>query len=166
MIFDEPTNHLDIVSIEALEEGLADYQGTLLVVSHDRDFLDTVVNHIFEISWHQLNRFLGNYSYYAEKSGETAAPVKTTSPEKKAQYEEFKEKGRRRSRYKKRLTTLRETIENLEAQYAGLEKEQLTVDGADWQRLNDIADMRKDLEERILELYIEKEQLEEEPPVE
>jgi len=166
MIFDEPTNHLDIESIEALEEGLNNYHGTLLVVSHDREFLDHVVNQIFEIKGGRLYRYLGNYSDYAEKRYVPAANRKTVSEEKKASYEEFKEQSRRKSRYKKRLKQLGEMIVERERRWEELEKEELVTDGSDWERLHAIREERQALEEQMLELYLEKEAMEKEPPVE
>jgi len=166
MIFDEPTNHLDIESIEALEEGLAGYNGTLLVVSHDREFLDHVVNRIFEIESGRLNRYLGNYSDYAEKKAVTKTARKTVSEEKKASYEKFKEQSRIKSRYKKRLKQIGESISEMETRLEELEKEELITDGSDWEKLHAIREERQSLEERILELYLEKEKMEKEPPLE
>ncbi len=164
MIFDEPTNHLDIESIEALEEGLDNYHGTLLVVSHDREFLDHVVNHIFEIKDNRLNRFIGNYTDYAAKRQTTNVKKKVASEEKKASYEQFKEKSRQKSRYKKRLNQLAEMIAEREKKWEELEKEELVADGSDWEKLNGLREQRKSLEEEIIELYIEKETMEKEPP--
>lgn len=164
LIFDEPTNHLDIVSIEALEEGLSQYNGTLFVVSHDRDFLDAVVNNIFDIDGRVLRQYLGNYSYFAEKTGGELSPVKTVSEEKKASYEEFKKKSRIKSRYKKRLKALAEMIADGEKKLKELEKETLTIDGSNWEKLNAIAEDKARLEEDILGWYIEKEDMEKEPP--
>jgi ATP-binding cassette subfamily F protein 3 len=70
LILDEPTNHLDLASIEILEEALADYGGTLLVVSHDRFFLNKVVQMIYAMEEQQLVLYLGNYEYYRQKSEE------------------------------------------------------------------------------------------------
>jgi ATP-binding cassette subfamily F protein 3 len=166
MIFDEPTNHLDIESIEALEEGLENYHGTLLVVSHDREFLDHVINKIFEIRDHRLTSYLGNYSDYVEKRQVSATGRKSATEEKKASYEEFKERSRRKSRYKKRLQQLADMIVEREKKWEALEKEELIVDGSDWERLHALREDRKSLEEEILELYIEKEAMEKEPPFE
>ncbi|MEE9442053.1 MAG: ABC-F family ATP-binding cassette domain-containing protein [candidate division Zixibacteria bacterium] len=165
LIFDEPTNHLDIVSIEALEEGLKEYNGTLIVVSHDRYFLDNVINHIFEISAGYMRKYLGNYSYYVEKSGPGNVTGKTVSVEKKAAYEEFKERGRRKSRYMKKLARLGEMIADGEARLTDLEKEEILIDKADWQKLNENHAARRELEEQILSWYLEKEQMEKEPPL-
>src|SRR6185436_11963704 len=62
LLLDEPTNHLDLDAILWVEEWLKRYQGTLLVVSHDRDFLDGVVNVILHIDQKKLRRYAGNYS--------------------------------------------------------------------------------------------------------
>ncbi len=67
IILDEPTNHLDLEMIEWLEEILADKKTTLLMVTHDRYFLDRVCNEILELDGGQLHRYKGNYSYFLEK---------------------------------------------------------------------------------------------------
>ncbi len=68
IILDEPTNHLDIYSREILEEALENYDGTILTVSHDRNFLDTTVNKIYELDRNGIKIFDGDYeSYAAEK---------------------------------------------------------------------------------------------------
>jgi len=70
LILDEPTNHLDADTIEWLETYLARYTGALLLVTHDRYFLDRVTNRIFEIARGALQKFSGNYAYYLEKKVE------------------------------------------------------------------------------------------------
>jgi ATP-binding cassette, subfamily F, member 3 len=67
LILDEPTNHLDIDTLSWLEQYLQGYNGAILIVSHDRYFLDKVVNQVYEISRHQLVKFPGNYSSYLEQ---------------------------------------------------------------------------------------------------
>lgn len=66
LILDEPTNHLDIETLAWLENYLKNYDGSLLIVSHDRYFLDKVVNEVLELSRGELTRFVGNYSKYVE----------------------------------------------------------------------------------------------------
>jgi ATP-binding cassette subfamily F protein 3 len=70
LLLDEPTNNLDIPSAEVLEEALADFEGTVLVISHDRYFLDRVVDRVVDLEDGALTQYLGNYTYYAEKKGE------------------------------------------------------------------------------------------------
>ena len=67
LILDEPTNHLDITTIEWLEEYLRNYSKSIIVVSHDRMFLDNVCNVIYDISYGELKRYSGNYTYYLKK---------------------------------------------------------------------------------------------------
>jgi ATP-binding cassette, subfamily F, member 3 len=70
LILDEPTNHLDIDTLSWLEQYLQSYDGAILIVSHDRYFLDEVVNGVYEISRHQIMKFPGNYSFYLNKKAE------------------------------------------------------------------------------------------------
>ncbi len=67
LFLDEPTNHLDIGTLKWLEQYLKSYKGTIVLVSHDRYFLDETVNRIFEIENHKLSIYEGNYSFYAKE---------------------------------------------------------------------------------------------------
>src|SRR5688500_18836335 len=76
LVLDEPTNHLDITAAEALERALRDYEGTMLCVSHDRWFLDRLVQRMFILQPPTLVDFAGNYSKWHEK---TVADAKATA---------------------------------------------------------------------------------------
>ena len=70
LLLDEPTNNLDIPSAEVLEDALAEFEGAVLVISHDRYFLDRVIERIVELDEGSLTEFLGNYSdYQSTKNG-------------------------------------------------------------------------------------------------
>ncbi|MGA3853967.1 ribosomal protection-like ABC-F family protein [Bacillus pumilus] len=70
LILDEPTNHLDIDTLSWLEQYLQNYTGAILIVSHDRYFLDKVVNHVYEVSRTAMKKFAGNYSKYLDLKAE------------------------------------------------------------------------------------------------
>lgn len=70
LLLDEPTNYLDVATIEWLETYLQSYDGALMIISHDRYFLDAIVNKIFEIENHKLNEYNGNYSNYVMRKKE------------------------------------------------------------------------------------------------
>jgi ATP-binding cassette subfamily F protein 3 len=73
LIFDEPTNHLDMQSKNILQQALQQYEGSLMIVSHDRDFLDPIVNKTLEIQPDRIKTWLGNVSYYLDKKREEEA---------------------------------------------------------------------------------------------
>jgi len=67
LILDEPTNHLDIRAIEWMEAWIKDFDGALLIVSHDRYFMDSTVQHIWELNWGRVEEYRGNYSAYFQQ---------------------------------------------------------------------------------------------------
>lgn len=161
IILDEPTNHLDIDSREALEEALLKYDGTCLIVSHDRYFLDKIATRVLNISNGHLRIYDGNYTHFKEKSVNRAPSVKAKLANSKSDYIEFKEKSKRTARHLKEIKNTREKIEMLE-------KELLVVDDqlnsgipkSDWEKLHKAAEDKRKLEEQILALYDEMEKLE------
>ncbi len=68
LLLDEPTNHLDIQAVRWLEDFLADFEGTVLVVSHDRHFLNNVCTHIVDIDYGKIKMYVGNYEFWYESS--------------------------------------------------------------------------------------------------
>ncbi len=77
LLLDEPTNHLDLAGIEWLEGYLKAWKGALIVVAHDRDFLDAIVDRVWEIEWESLSRYRGNYSDYTVQKAERLARQQT-----------------------------------------------------------------------------------------
>ena len=68
VLLDEPTNNLDLQSVVWLEDFLMDYEGTVLVVSHDRYFLNNVCTHIVDIDYGKIKMYVGNYDFWYESS--------------------------------------------------------------------------------------------------
>ncbi|MEA5003970.1 MAG: ATP-binding cassette domain-containing protein, partial [Christensenella sp.] len=68
ILLDEPTNHLDVSSVHWLEDFLMDYEGTLIIVSHDRHFLNTVCTHMVDIDYSKIKMYVGNYEFWYESS--------------------------------------------------------------------------------------------------
>lgn len=133
LVMDEPTNHLDIQSREVIEEALDEFEGTLLVVSHDRYFLDREVEQIWEIDDGKIKRFEGNYSEYLEqkKLGLAEAPPESkpkprpqTSPAQDAKEVEAEEARQRQKRAKE----LQKRQEDLEKNLARLEEEKKSLE--------------------------------------
>lgn len=89
LLLDEPTNNLDIPSSEILEAALEDYDGTVLVISHDRYFLDNIADRVVELDEGTLVEYLGNYTYYVEEKGRRArgVVVVTEDDEEEDEYE-------------------------------------------------------------------------------
>ncbi|MFZ5517986.1 MAG: ATP-binding cassette domain-containing protein [Candidatus Zhuqueibacterota bacterium] len=134
LIMDEPTNHLDIISKQALEQALAQYDGTLLLISHDRYFLDKLVHRVIEVKGHQLREYEGNYSDYLarreleqavipEVAEKPAAESKSrkTKKQKRIEAEARQSVSKERQRLKNEIDLLERDIENLEKKKEELE---------------------------------------------
>jgi ATP-binding cassette subfamily F protein 3 len=117
LILDEPTNHLDIYSREVLEYALEEYDGTLLVVSHDRHFLESVVNKIYEITSEGSTLFKGDYEAYKSKCEENEK-----DPTRGNNYEDQKKIKNRIGSLERKSKDIEESIEELEHQKSILEE--------------------------------------------
>lgn len=96
LLLDEPTNHLDIVSREALEDAILTYDGTLMVISHDRYFLNKVIHKIYELKEDGINEYLGNYSYFSEKKANPTRFETLEIPEGKTKTQVKEERKKKR----------------------------------------------------------------------
>ncbi|MDA1256821.1 MAG: hypothetical protein O3C10_03135 [Chloroflexi bacterium] len=118
MILDEPTNHLDIPAREAVEDALAEYEGSILVVSHDRYFLDKVVNRIVELEDRQLNSFDGNFSEFWRTRAE---PLRRETGRVSTRGSDRKQVRAERAEQRADVSSLERRIEDLEQQKLDLE---------------------------------------------
>ncbi|WP_059217084.1 ABC-F family ATP-binding cassette domain-containing protein [Lactobacillus delbrueckii] len=125
LLMDEPTNHLDLDAKEVLEKALADYDGTLLFVSHDRYFINELANKIVVAKDGQAKIYEGNYSYYLnEKAKEEAAaqetaaqeaPVVKAVSESKFSYQEQKKRDSEKRKLERQVAQAERDLEELEA---------------------------------------------------
>ncbi|MGI6434425.1 MAG: ABC-F family ATP-binding cassette domain-containing protein [Syntrophomonadaceae bacterium] len=158
LLLDEPTNHLDIASRQAMEEMLAGYDGTILLVSHDRYFIDAIAERILVFEGRRLKSYAGNYSYYREKvlaSGGKPDSVQTATASSQQQFRmQQKEQQRRKRRLERQLLELEQFIEELEQQRSELAD--ILADPATYQDQAVVTQYIKELEEiekRILASY-------------
>ena len=161
LLLDEPTNHLDIPSREALEEAILSYDGTLIVISHDRYFLNKVIHKIIELEEEGSSEYLGNYSYYVEKkknptrfetyedlaNGKTKTQIKE---EKKKQKNLQKEEKAKLQKIKKTEEDIAKSEEALEKLQESLCLEEIYSNPEESIRVNKEI---KELEAHIEELY-------------
>lgn len=130
LILDEPTNHLDIKTKDIFQNALINYHGTVAIVSHDRYFLDHLVNKVFELKDGSINDYHGNYSYFIEKRSQTTPAQKEngksdekttkdtafkTKEQKRLEAEERNKLSKVKNTFKKELTAIEQNIELLEA---------------------------------------------------
>ena len=130
LVLDEPTNDLDIQTLQILEEYLADFPGCVIIVSHDRYFMDKVVDHLLVFKGSGVVKdFPGNYTQYREWSMLQSEPPKNTAPASKPVSDNqggknsYRHDSRRRLSYKEKRE-----FEQLEKEIAALEEEQKTIE--------------------------------------
>jgi len=125
LIMDEPTNHLDIKSKNVLKKALIKFEGTLILVSHDRDFLQGLTNKVYEFKDHKIKEYLGDIDYYLEQRNvENMREVEKRSIQK----EEPKEKNTNSYKDQKKLKSLNNKLSNIESKINQLENEIKTAD--------------------------------------
>lgn len=160
LILDEPTNHMDIVGKESLERLLSEYKGTILVVSHDRFFINKIADSLLIFSKNGVKFFDGNYEKYEEeKKDEVIEKVEVVKKEKSANnlYLQQKEEARRLARVKK----IEREIDVLDGKIAELKLElQKEEVYTDYEKLTKVQNEINELEEKNNELMEEWEKLE------
>ncbi len=126
LIMDEPTNHLDIKSKNVLKEALKRFEGTLILVSHDRDFLQGLTNLVYEFKDHKIKEYLGDIDYYLEqRKVENLREVEKRTVVKK---DAPKEKKHQSYEDQKKLKSLNNRLSNVESQINQLERDIKAID--------------------------------------
>ena len=165
LVLDEPTNHLDMQTKDLFQRALLEYDGTLVIVSHDRYFLDNLVTRVVEIASGKLLDYRGNYSYFIEKR----KALFSETEEKRAEQKETEDPAKDRKRleaerrnllYRKKRKVL-EKLEPIEERISLLEKQQSERDGllsdpvflADSEKVQNLLIMRNDAAKELDSLY-------------
>ena len=143
LIMDEPTNHLDIASKEMLEDALASFTGTLIMVSHDRYMLNKIPTKIIEMHANGIEIYNGRYDYYLEHKREPAevkAPAKSeASKENSQKYHRSKQERAHQVAVQKRIALLEKLIEEGETRIEELSAQMAEPDiAADYQKVDEI----------------------------
>ena len=125
LVMDEPTNHLDIKSKNVLKDALKKFEGTLILVSHDRDFLQGLTDTVYEFKDQKIKEYLGNIDFYLEQRN-----VENLREVERRQVEKQKPKTSNKDSYEsqKKLKSLTNKLSNIESKINQLEKEIKSID--------------------------------------
>lgn len=166
LLLDEPTNHLDIDSKEVLEEALSNYTGTIFTISHDRYFLNTVVDKVLVLDENGITEYLGNYDYYIEKKKQVQEmnTVEVVEEKTKTQLKEEKRKEREQREAEKKNRVKRQNIEKeIEETEAKIEEMDVLLCKEEVysnpEKSKDVSLQKASLEEKLSALYEEWESL-------
>lgn len=125
LIMDEPTNHLDIKSKNVLKEALKRFEGTLILVSHDRDFLQGLTHTVYEFKDQQIKKYLGDIDYYLEKRNVDSL----REVEKRTVIKEVpKEKNQQSYEDQKKIKSLNNKLSNIESKISDMERKIKKID--------------------------------------
>lgn len=161
LLLDEPTNHLDASSREELEKTLLDYSGTLLIISHDRYFINKLADRVLVMSQNGIKEYLGNYDYYIEhakiEQQEQTAQAAKTNTEKPVK-NDYQLQKQRQSDERKRRAKLRKAeseIERLDGEIEQVQAELASPEvSADYERLIELTNLLESLQKEQEEQYI------------
>lgn len=160
LLLDEPTNHLDSSSREELENTLKEYGGTLLIISHDRYFINKLADRVLVMKSDGMTEYLGNYDYYLERTkseiGETKAEKSSVNKEK-PQNDYFLQK-QKQSEERKRKTRLNKAEAEIERLDGEIEKTQALLSSeevaADYEKLIELTNRLEQLQQEQEEQYL------------
>jgi ATP-binding cassette subfamily F protein 3 len=169
LALDEPTNHLDIPAREVLEDALDEYEGTIIVVSHDRYFLDRVVTKIVHVHDGRAEEHVGNYSDWKAREKKKPDPQKIVEAPKRVdkaarleERERQKAQERELAKKQKRLGELETKIASAESEIAALNEKLAADHGGDWTKLHALVADKEKIEQRLKSWMAEWERLGEE----
>jgi ATP-binding cassette subfamily F protein 3 len=163
LILDEPTNHLDMQSKDVLKEAIRDFDGTVIIVSHDRQFLDGLVTKVYELGDGKVREHLGGiYEYLAtknasninealaqSKTGTTSEPQQKAVNENRLSYEAEKQMQKQRRKLEKLVEDDEKAINELEGAISALETVMSTVEGSTEENFTKYASLKKQLDEVV-----------------
>ena len=157
LLLTEPTNHLDAFSREELENTLLDYDGTMLIVSHDRYFINKLSTRILELSENGFTEYLGDYDYYIEKRASrqpAETQVKAAKPEKVNDYKLKKEQASQQRKLKTQLSRTENEIAELEKEIENIqEKLNSTEVQSDYEKLIEFTDLLNSKNDELMDKY-------------
>lgn len=138
LILDEPTNHLDMKTKDVLKEAVREFDGTVLIVSHDRDFLDGLVDRVYEFRNHGMREHMGGIkdflpNDFSAKTDEKETPARKdegTSNNSQLTYERQKELRKKKNKIERKISETESAIAELEDSIAHIERQMSTPDGA------------------------------------
>ncbi len=157
LLLDEPTNHLDASSREALEDTLLGFEGTLVIISHDRYFINKLADRVLVLTPDGMTEYLGNYDYYLEKQTEETSPLTEKAEKKEKPLNDYQLKKQRQSEERKRRTKLARTeadIEQLEGEVEALQA-QLSSEQvqSDYEQLLTLTQSLEEKQQQLEALY-------------
>lgn len=157
LLLDEPTNHLDSSSREQLETTLQNYDGTMLIISHDRYFINKLATRILALDKNGMTEYLGNYDYYLERTSESKK-AEAVSEEKEAKkpndYTLEKQRRARERKLKNDIKKAEQLIETLELEIAGLNDElQKDEVVSDFEKLTELTEKLEEKQSELEKAY-------------
>lgn len=170
ILMDEPTNHLDIDSKEILEDAILDFEGTLLIISHDRYFLNKIASKILDMKNDQIDLYLGNYDYYREKLREASLTDEERQVVSKTQIKKERKKEKLKKNEikakKNKIRDIEREMKETDLLIKDLTKESLAegfYNDQDrvaqvFKEIKDLEEKRDDLDEVWLDLNLELEE--------
>ena len=160
LLLDEPTNHLDASSREELEKTLLDYSGTMLIVSHDRYFINKIADRILLLTNNGVKEYLGNYDYYLERTTaekSDAVPTENKKDKKEKPQNDYFLQKQKQSEERKRQTKLKKAeaeIERLDEEIAKTQELLSSEEvAADYEKLMELSKRLEDLQKQQEEQY-------------
>lgn len=157
LLLDEPTNHLDAASREELESTLLDYSGTMLIISHDRYFINKLADRVLSLSKDGVKEYLGNYDYYYERTKAEAEQAKQTDEKREKPVNDYFLKKQQASLERKRQSGLKKAEAEIERLDSEIEKVQSFMASpevsGDYERLLELTGKLEELQARLDDQY-------------